>query len=971
MRGMKLLLIFASVWLVFSSCLTTTVQAETTEETPATSVGIETIIDQKDNTEVTLSYALDNQKEVILKTDQENMIDVNLLKEELGADKVKEDSNKKELTLTLDDPEKIDFKMYVDKKTPFLLTALQPNGEEIFNYKFHEIEPYNEILNDDDDPSEEATWTRTEKLRVSEGPVLEHTDGSMTQPYLYFGDYQEASAKKTIDSSWEPRGKSHRNSLTAPNSAILFAEPGSRIQDGLRSNTNHIYTTHYGDNQSNDTSPYLEKIEDFAYGSPTSYISNDLYDYVKKNDDWDGLRPGTSGPNKLGQSYAMLDTPRLYYRVNPKTGFEEQRLVFKQRAYWADKKNRVNPEITTTVKLSFTKTGKVITNINFKNTGKVLFKNFIGFSNQDLSLNKDGQEIRDIKGKKIGNYIPMRALGNRRGMYMQTPNNEIRTSIYTNHTNGAEGWAARSASRSYLATKGFMYNPGILGLVLASSETYYPWKVGKPKNNTFFDDKAGVYKFPYTQKKVHNAFANQEDAGDNNDKTEANERLGVTYKNKDKKKDQKKAESVPQFDSGLTMRTRPVNLDVGRSVQLEYGTMTDVPGTSFNPVVEHDNLGTEDHPQIVPLGAKELEMTGHLYDFDSNHITLFYGVDSDEEREMENVLTYKKQTNQEAESGKFHEFKETINIKDLERGSHKLHLIAIDEDGNESVLQEHVFKIIQPATREPQIEVTSPNGPSKNSPYSPLTDHFGISGFWSDKDSSSLKSITYKIDDGEQTILQENLKNTTPGTLVPWKIDDLDVKKFNDFEVHTIQFDIIDSDDNHGTAKFYFRHIGGSIHLVAPEEIDFGQISVTPTSGQAIKPNMKDEKVLLEDFREKGANPVGLSLSIDTFYKTKDDDHDDEDDGDDSGDGTGDPDYYRQTKESLLHDVYWDGKVADSKNLLVGQTTDAKNEEWQQTTDFTDDIVKKLKLSFRSDANGSSVGKYVSHWTWQTVDSVS
>lgn len=951
MRGMKIALISTCFWLLFSSVQTTTIQAETVGNTLLTSAGLDTIIDHKGYTEVTISYVLEKKKELILKTDQDKMIDIDDLKSKLGSDNVKEDVEKKELFLTLDSSA-IDFTMKVNNKTPFMLEVLKSDGEKIFDYQFNEPESYKMTMDDDNDPSEEATWTRTDNTRLSKGPVIEHTDGSMTQPYLYFGDYNEAIRPgATLEESWEQRGRSRKNSLTAPNTGILYAESGSRIEDGPKSVTNHVYTSHYGDNQSIDLSPDMSAIEDRSFGSPTSYTSNNMYNYVKKTDN--SKKPAMAGPNKVGKSYAMVATPKLYYRIDPKTGFEEQRLVYKQRAFWERKKDRENQEITTTIKMSFTKTGKVITHFDFKNTGKVLFNNFIAFSNHDLSLNKDNQEIKNEQGKKIGNYIPMRALGGDRGMYFQAPNNEIRTSIYTNQENGPGMWAARSASRSYLATKGYLYNPGLLGLT-PIRETYYPWKVGKGNGKTFFDKKNNIYRFPYTPSNTHNAFTDQIDLGDKDQHKGAGTRLGA-----DK-------ESVAQWDAGLTMRTKAVHLDVGKKVQLEYATMTDVPGTTFNPVFEFDNLGTNDNPQILPYETENLTLSGQWYDFDSKHVTLYYALDSENEEDMR-PLFHDQQSDEDANNGRFHDFKSQIRIKGLKAGTHRIYLKGVDDDENESIEQEHVFNLIKEATKEPQIEVTSPNGTQKE-PYSPLTNHFDLTGYWSDLDSKNIKSISYKIDDEDETIYQENINNPNLGKLVPWKLENLSIKKYNDFKVHTVEFKIVDDSGNEGTNQFYFRHIGGSIHLVAPEEIDFGQLTITSSIGQRIKPNMKEEKVLLEDFREQGSNPVELSLSIAPFYKAESNDHDDGD-GDDSEANI--DDNKKISKEHLFHEVYWNGKIANTANVMIGQTDGFKNDEWQQTTDFTIDILKKLKVSFRAGDEGVSLGKYVSHWTWQTVDSVS
>jgi len=159
-------------------------------------------------------------------------------------------------------------------------------------------------------------------------------------------------------------------------------------------------------------------------------------------------------------------------------------------------------------------------------------------------------------------------------------------------------------------------------------------------------------------------------------------------------------------------------------------------------------------------------------------------------------------------------------------------------------------------------------------------------------------------------------------------------------------------------------------------EIDFGKILASPNADSPISPDLKDKKVLLEDFRSEGAGKLGVSLTIDKFYKDKDYLNDDNDDGDDSesnmdGDGDEDDDGpLVRTEESLLHDVYWDGQAVNSENILIGKTAANKNNEWRQITDFTDEVSKKLKINFRSGAIGATPGKYISRWTWQTIDSI-
>ncbi|HCD08258.1 MAG TPA: hypothetical protein DEQ50_08395 [Lactobacillus sp.] len=69
--------------------------------------------------------------------------------------------------------------------------------------------------------------------------------------------------------------------------------------------------------------------------------------------------------------------------------------------------------------------------------------------------------------------------------------------------------------------------------------------------------------------------------------------------------------------------------------------------------------------------------------------------------------------------------------------------------------------------------------------------------------------------------------------------------------------------------------------------------------------------------------------------------------------------------------IFSANKIVDTNNLLIGMTDNANDGKWQSETDFTENILKYLKLNFRSnDTGGSSPEKYVSHWTWNAVDSL-
>ncbi|MQS75592.1 hypothetical protein FHL06_04200 [Lactobacillus halodurans] len=815
---------------------------------------------------------------------------------------------------------------------------------------------------------EEGTWTEADSLRLSEGPILEHSDGTTTRPYLYFGDYVYASQNISLLDAYQKKGDSRQVSLTAANSAILFADKGSRISDGLRSPNNHIYTTHYGDNQNLDTGLYNLEIENRPYGSPNSFVSNTLYNTVQQTDNW--LLPGTSGPDKAGYSFAFLERPRFFYRIDPNTGFEEQRLVFRQRAFDSEKKGRANPEVTTTIRQKFDKGGRIITIISSKNTGKTTINNFTAFSNQDFSLNKDGKEIISVDGKKAGNYLPMYSLGNNRGMYIQSKNDEVRTSIYTKESNyPPKAWAARSISHSYIATKGYMVTHGLLEIG-RTTERYYPWKVGKPKGrvslvgNNFYDRKTQTYKSPYVPENLYNAFDDQRDLGDAENNLTAGTRLGAS-----------RAESM--WDTGLTMHSPTIDLEVGKSSKIQYTTKTDVNGKDFNPVLKIDDKGTDDKPNILILGQKDLPITGSWFDFDSTNATIYYTVDSMNPNDLQ-ILANGVQTNNEAASGKVNEIKKSIPLRGLDKSKHRIRFIMKDGEGHLSTIEETIFRFIKDTTNQPQINVISPSS-SYEDPHTPFSHQITLRGIWSDKDSKNIKSISYSIDDGEEKAIQENVPVKDNSRFAFWELQDLNIGSQNDFKPHKITFKIVDDEDNIGKEDFYFQHKSGSTQLIAPQKIDLGSLVISPISSKKIKPTIKEGKIILDDFRENSSHPINVTLSIARFYKSnknQEETHHHSEDGDDSQ-SSHDPDTSTkalalETDKSkyISHKVYWKNKRVSSKNLIIGQSVKKDEKPWHFTNDFTNEVLKNLELTFKSVKNKSVFGEYVSQWTWQTIDSI-
>ncbi|GAB5055959.1 hypothetical protein COSHB9_03460 [Companilactobacillus alimentarius] len=944
-------------------------------EEKLTDADIAEVYPHKNNTELIVSYILEEKKELILKTNEENVIDLESLEREIGSDKILVDSDKKEFKLTLDKPETISFKLFVNNQKPFTLSILKANGEKIFDYDLNQPEKYSATFDDVSDDEDNIGWNFSEFLRVSEGQIFEHSDGTSTRPYLYFGDYDYAIRKASISESFDINGKSRKNSLTAANSAILYSEPGSRILDGPKGSGNHIYTTHYGDHQKGDFDS-LElsemayeglKMEDKPQGAARNFISNNVFNYVVPSDG-KGV-PGTSGPDKIGMSYAMLETPKFYYRTNLKTGLEEQKMVYKQRPFYVNKKGRHNPEITTTIKLSFNSMGRVVTKITFTNTSKVnpetheadTFGGFIGFSNQDLSLNKDGKEITDKNGKRIGNYLPLRTLGNKRGMYIQSADNQIRHSIYTNQPNGPAAFAARSTSSSYIATKGYSYNPGLIGIV-AFRERYYPWKIGKPQSSgvfggasRYFNKSKNQFLSPYVPEGLFNAFDDQSDKGDSERKDASGARLGV-------------AEGKPTWDAGITMRTEAQHLHPKESVSMEYTSQTDIKGTTFNPVIELDLQGSDDDPQILPMSSDTLPISGQWYDFDSKDVTMHYSIDSDKEEDYQ-ILFNASQKDSDIFYGNHHEIvNQKISLKGLEKNKHKIRFYMEDKEGHRSPIKEHVIKFVKPATDKPQIVVTSPGSTIKE-PHDPIDNLIDLKGYWSDKNSKKIKKITYKIDDGDEITAAENLDNPNLGKLIPWKWKELDIENYNDFETHKIEITIADEDGNEGLEEFYFRHQPGALKLTAPEKIDFGTVAVSQNGSSKTAPQIEEGNVILDDYRRENSGPISVSLSMDTFYKEIEEVHDDSDTGDDSS-SIGDHDRVVSPTDSLIHKAYWKNKLVDSNNLIIGTSDGKTSPKWRDSVDFTNEVLKNLKLDFQSRNEGLKTGKYVSHWTWQTVESI-
>ncbi|MFD1418278.1 hypothetical protein [Companilactobacillus keshanensis] len=765
-----------------------------------------------------------------------------------------------------------------------------------------------EDLETDGPDAEELTWIRSDSLRVGKGPVLKHADGTSAVPFLYFGDYTFASTGMKIKAAFaKDTHNSHAigrvDSLTAPNSLVITVPRGGDINNGPTEAGNHIYGNTYGDAHSLDGS----------FGAKGDFVTTDIYDLEVPSDRLN--RPSVAGPGVLEKKYSMVEAPMFFYRIDPKTGFEEQRMVFFQQV----KRNHTLYEVEVKIVQRFEKNGRVITEINYKNTGSKPISRFMGFAFKDFTLTKDFAEIRDDNGKKAGDFVPIRALGNNRGVYLQSGITVSRYNLFTNLPNGPSSWAGRSISKAHDQHKG--YSNGLLGL---GGGSRFPWYVGEG------DVSHGTYISPDVPKGLKNSFSDMNDLGDAGLNLNAGSRLGGVRENE------------RAWDSGFAMHTKVQTLDVEKSVIMHYASQIDIIGAKFAPAIELDQKGTEVMPDIIQNGAQNYRVTGTWYDFDSTRAELYYNIDTDDTHQGK-LIKKLSQSEQSSKNGKPQEWSDSISIADLTDGLHYLRVWVKDSDGNLSEVAQTVINITAPPSIVPTIDILSPES-SKTNPFNPTTNNLSLTGTWSDKDSQKIKSVTYKVDDENEEILFQDFENKSPGTIYFWELPALSINKFNDLNLHKVVLTITDYDNNSDSDTFFFQHQEGSYQLIAPHSIDFGTESTSDKSTRKIKPDISGS-LQVHDFRSKNQSPLKVILSVDNFT------HD------------------LESERTLDHKFYWNNQPIEAKELLIGETQAASSEEWLTTTNLTDTIKNNIQLDFKNN-HSTIAGTYTSTWTWKAVESL-
>lgn len=771
-----------------------------------------------------------------------------------------------------------------------------------------DAEESEEEMDPDEANTEELSWVRSDSLRISKGPTLKYADGSSAVPILYFGDYTMAANSIKLRYAFskdvhDSHAQGRVDSLTAPNSLIITIPKGGKFENGPNKGGNHIYGNTYGDAHDLDGSS----------GSKGNFVTTDIYDLESPSDRLN--KPSVAGPDVLNQKYSMLDVPTFSYRIDPKTGYEEQRMIFYQQV----KRNKRLYEVEVKIIQKFDKNGRVLTKIAYSNTGERPIQRFMGFAFKDFSLTKDFSEIRDGNYKKVGDFIPLRALGNGRGVYLQSGIIESRYNLFTNLPNGPSSWSGRSISKSHDQQKGF--SNGFLGI---GSESRFPWAIGDGSISN------GFYVSPDVPKGLRNSFSDMNDLGDAGFNLNAGARLGRV------------GENERAWDSGFAMHTKPQTLEVGSTIFMNYASQIDIIGTKFAPVIELDQKGTTETPDIVQSGAENFRITGNWYDFDSTDVKLFYGIDIDDARQG-NFLNNLNQSEENSKSGKPQEWSSSIPINDLKEGQHTVKVWIKDSDGNLSEIAQTVFNVTAPPTIVPTLNILSPES-SNTAPYDAKTNNLSLTGTWSDKDSKKMKSATYKIDNDPEEILYTDFTNERPGSTHFWELPELSINKYNDLKIHKITFTIEDYDDNSTSESFYFQHQDGNFQLVTPHSIDFGTEHLSKTSSKKITPVINGT-LQVHDFRSKNQSPLKVTLSIDPFTNESDE------------------------RKTLDHKFYWNDQAENDHEFFIANTPAASSEKWLTTTNLTDLIKKNIKLNFKSN-DSTTAGTYNSKWTWKAVESI-
>ncbi|WP_056979773.1 hypothetical protein [Companilactobacillus nodensis] len=911
----------------------------------------------KDHYEAIIHYTLKNNEDsLLISANDFDSINQKALEKELGPKNIRINTKDRNIEVNLQKNKTGQFKINVLKSDHTILSISDQNKNDLITKELiiednlanpppssnteatgSDIPPATEGIDPNitkDTPEEEdlraneadTAWIRSRNLRISKGPTLKHNDGKITVPFIYFGDYNYAKMNMRIAAAYEQdeSGGGRIDSLTAPNFCLVTAPEGTKLEpdSNFSSETTHIFGHNFGDAQ----------MKDGKQGSNGTFVTTDIHNIDTPTDR--KHHPSMAGPDKFGTTIGMLRIPQLFYRIDPKTGMEEQKMVFQQRYI---KRNRTYG-IETSIIQRFDFSGEVFTDINYKNIGDVEFDDFIGFAFHDLTLTKDYGQIKNEKGINIGDYAPMRSLGNNRGFYMQSDNVESRINFHMDLENSPSAWATRTITKSHHEFKGFTNAGGglsiVFGTILQAKFTGNPWK--HSMHDQYHDKR---YKPGSVPEKMFNAFYYDSDPGDKGFDPGAGKRLGKLHKKKESDKTKYISENEPLWDSGITMHTEHQTLEVGDSVKLSYSRTVDLNRENFAPVNYLDQRDTDDNPDIINNDTSEYKLSGAWYDFDSNDVDLYVSFDNDNFESAKQIESYN-QKDEEKVAGVPHDWETNLDLTDKDPGKHRVYIWFKDKEGNVSIVDKTVIYLPQKATEAPQIKIINPES-TETTPFIPNTEIFKVDGIWNDKDSKTIKSIKYSLDNEKELFINTNLKNPGNNNNVKWELSKFNMSKIGDTRIHKLKVTIEDAEKHQGSDILYFKRSPGAFEIVAPEYIDFGQQILAGEDSPHLHPKF-DQKVEVNDYRQKTSVPLKVFVKMSEFESVD------------------------SKNLKVPHSVYLDDQLK-SNDVFLGETQSPNDDNNMTCTDFTKKVKEGICIVFRCDGNAKT-GSFTSEWTWIAQD---
>ncbi|MQS88772.1 hypothetical protein [Companilactobacillus mishanensis] len=791
---------------------------------------------------------------LIISSPQIQNIDLAKLETEIGKDKVDFDDKNKKIKLSLEDHMETtgegSFTIQTKNQNELDLSIENINNDILTTQKFNKIEKPNpdnsnediqneiteekptdvesnnetRISDEENDPN--SGWNRSNNMMLSPGKTVTLDDGSKATPFLYFGDFHYAYKHRKVRDSvggrpWFPGllgigaypiGQGHKNNVTAPNSALsVVPSKGSNTSD-LESSKNQLYTTSHGDGQTKGK----------ARGSQGTFVTTDLLN--QKLPSADPLKPHIAGPdvdsisNQGGLQNIGMDksSVKLYFRIDPRTNLQEQRLVFDQ-AY--DNK-RVRIRITQ----SFQSDNTVNTNIEYKNVGNDELDSFTGFAFKDIQLYKN-MKVTSAKGN-----AKIRSLGNKEGIYLANKSFSARFEMFLNEgENEPYAWAGRTTWKTY---KNNFIN-------LNTPPTGFPWSKGT-------DALKGYYQ----------SFSDLEDTGDKGIEPGA----GKQWVN-------------GRWDAGLAMHTKNQKLKRNQSVYMNYRTLLEMPPHVI-PGIELHQVGSEENPDVIQPDDKSYMLSGSWYDYTKTRVEILGTLDDANTKEATRLLSGT-QSEEEKTDGVSHGWEYDMPLDGVSPGKHTIRVWARNSDGKISEVKKVVILVPKSASDIPQIQIASPAAnTSEDDPYNPIHQEFDLKGGWSDSHCDFV-NITYRIGDGEEKVLYEKYKNPTPGRIMPWYLKNFQIDEFNDLDMHELTFTITCESGKSNSDTLYFQHKEGSYQFITPNTIDFGLHNLAPTKSIRSQPQLAGKLKVL-DYRSQESSSLKVFLNVNKFLKEEPDTDDDE-----------------------------------------------------------------------------------------------